>query len=326
MPPAPHRCAVWNSGSAHVPIAYDMTISRRGAMRSTAGALAAVLLVVGPPALESPAAAASSPQPAVPTAANRSRLDRAQRFFYNADYDHAAVEAQRVCQAHPDDLDACELRAASLLFQIKQALGETGSPDKTTAWKRCARCPAVNAEFLAETARGQASARARLKLQPDDEAMLFFLGKMDLNYVWLQLGTLGRKTGWDEFWEARRSLDHVLRMTPGHIRARLARAWIDYIVGTTVPRGARWLLGGGNKKRGLLVVREVVSQGRGDFFVQAEATFALWDMQVREHQVGDAVATARTLARDFPDNPELRRFLTAHDPAARLAVSGGLAP
>ncbi|HXW06452.1 MAG TPA: hypothetical protein VD833_14545 [Vicinamibacterales bacterium] len=38
---------------------------------------------------------------------------------------------------------------------------------------------------------------------------MFFLGKVDLNDVWLQSGTLGRKPGWDEYWEARRSLDQV---------------------------------------------------------------------------------------------------------------------
>jgi len=61
---------------------------------------------------------------------------------------------------------------------------------------------------------------------------LFFLGKLDLNYVWLQLGPLRRKTGWDEYWEARRSLDAVLKANPRHVRARVARAWIDYIVDT----------------------------------------------------------------------------------------------
>ena len=151
---------------------------------------------------------------------------------------------------------------------------------------------------------------------PDDEDALFFLGKVDLNYVWLQSGTLGRKTGWDEYWEARRSLDRVLQMNPEHVRARVARAWVDYIVGSTVPRGVRWLLGGGNKKRGLLAVREVAESGGGEFFDQVEATFALWDMQVREREVAGAVATARTLARDFPENRELRKFLSTHDPTA----------
>ena len=46
-----------------------------------------------------------------------------------------------------------------------------------------------------------------------------------------------------------------------------------------------------------------------DFFSQAEAAFALWEMQVREHNLTAVVATARGLARDFPDNHELTRFL-----------------
>jgi hypothetical protein len=303
-----------------------MTIRRRIGARSIAGAVAAIVLVSGLQAIDSRLSAASSPRPAAGDAADRPTLETSQRFFYNADYDRAAAGARSLCDARPEDLDACELRTASLLFQIKKALRETGSPDKTTAWSLCTRCPAVMSEFLAEIARDQAFARAQLKVHPDDEDMLFFLGKTDLNYVWLQLGTLGRKTGWDEYWEARRSLDHALRLNPQHVRARVARAWVDYIVGTTVPRGVRWLLGGGNKKRGLLVVRDVVAQGGGDFFVQTEAMFALWDMQVREREVAGAVATARTLARNFPDNAELRTFLADHDPAVRLTISGRIAP
>jgi hypothetical protein len=86
-----------------------------------------------------------------------------------------------------------------------------------------------------------------------------------------------------------------------------------------VGHGVRWLLGGGNKKRGLLAVREVAESGDGEFFDQVEAMFALWDMQVRERGVAGAVATARTLARDFPENRELRKFLTIHDPAVGRA-------
>jgi hypothetical protein len=171
--------------------------------------------------------------------------------------------------------------------------------------------------FSAETARSQTFARARLTTHPDDQDTLFFLGKVDLNHVWLQLGTLGRKTGWDEYWEARRSLDRVIRMNPKHVRARVARAWVDYIVGSTVPRGVRWVLGGGNKKRGLLAVRQVAESGGGEYFDRVEARFAFWDMQVRERDIPGAVATAQLLSRDFPDNPELRRFLAIHDATAR---------
>jgi hypothetical protein len=101
-------------------------------------------------------------------------------------------------------------------------------------------------------------------------------------------------------------------LNPGNVRARVARAWIDYIVDTKMPRGTRWLLGGGNKKRGLLTVRQAAST-ESDFFIQAEARFALWDMQVRERNLKEAIVTARTLARDFPDNQELHKFIEDHD-------------
>jgi hypothetical protein len=257
----------------------------------------------------------STPQP-IDDAARIPAVAEAQRVFYNGDYDRAATLTHVLCTARPDDLDACELRTAALLFQIKRALAETGARDKTTAWNLCGACPALVSAFLADSVRNQALARAKLKIDPDDEDTLFFLGKVDLNYVWLQLGTLGRKTGWDEYWEARRSLDRVLRMNPAHVRARVARAWVDYIVGSTVPRGVRWLLGGGNKKRGLVAVREVADSGSGQFFDQVEANFALWDMQVREREFPGAVATARMLARDFPENGELRKFLALHDSTA----------
>lgn len=243
---------------------------------------------------------------------DRPTLADAQSLFYNARYDAAAAMALALRSSHTEDpaadLAAYELRTSALHFQLKGALGDR--PDKEKTFKRCVACPELMAAFLSDTARGQALARARLRTNPGDEAALFFLGKLDLNYVWLQLGTLGRKTGWDQYWEARKSLDAVLRRNPRHVRARVARAWIDYIVDTRMPRGTRWLLGGGSKKRALIAVREAAS-AEADFFIHAEAEFALWDMQVRERNLTEATAIARRLARDFPGNRELANFLEA---------------
>jgi hypothetical protein len=219
-----------------------------------------------------------------------------------------------LCSSDLAGLPACELRSAALLFQIKRAFGEPADKDK--AWKQCAVCPELMTAFQATLAKGQTVARARLKTHADEEPTLFLLGKLNLNFVWLQLGTLGRKTGWSEYWEARKSLDKVLKMNPKNVRARVARAWIDYIVDTKMPRGTKWLLGGGNKKKGLLAVREAAAV-QADFFVQTEARFALWDMQVRERKFGEALETARLLARDFPENQELNRFIETHRQSSR---------
>ena len=213
---------------------------------------------------------------------------------------------------------------------MRRALGEP--KNRETAWKQCAACQELMPVFMAELAAGQAAARARLQKNPADEEALFFLGKLDLNYVWLQLGTVGRKTGWSEYWEARKSLDAVLKQNPGHVRAQVARAWIDYIVDTKLPRGTRWMLGGGDRKKGLLTVQQA-ARSAADPFVQAEAMFGLWDMQVRERNMADAVVTARALARRFPRQPgagevpgesrlarELHQRRRPVDPVHELAV------
>ena len=238
-------------------------------------------------------------------------LDDAQRFFYNGRYDAADALTLALCSPDVEGLAACELRSSTLLFQIKRALA--GQTDRQKALKACVPCATWLGSFRAVISAAQAVARARLQAMPDDDATRFLLGKIDLNHVWLHLGVLGRKTGWGEYWEARRSLDAVLERNADNIRARVARAWIDYIVDTQMPRGTRWVLGGGNKKRGLSAVREAASAA-ADRYIRAEAGFALWDMQVREKNTPGAVETARELASVFPENEELRKFLALHAP------------
>jgi hypothetical protein len=240
--------------------------------------------------------------PAPPTLAD------AQSLFYRGRYEEAAALALAARPADTTDPASDELRSSALLFQLKRLL--EGRTAKVDALQTCATCPDLIAQFMADVRHGQALARATLRAKPGDEEALFFLGKLDLNYVWLQLGPLRRRTGWGEYWEARRSLDAVLARNPNHVRARVARAWIDYIVDTRMPRGTRWLLGGGNRKRALADVRDAV-QRKTDFFVHAEAAFALWDMHVREHDFVEATEVARGLARDFPDNREVAAFLEA---------------
>ncbi len=241
-------------------------------------------------------------------------LADAQGLFYNARYEEAVTLALALRSSGMQDLANDELRSSALLFQLKALLEKRG--DRKEVLKNCAVCPELIADFMADIHHGQNLARTALKADPRDEAALFFLGKLDLNYVWLQLGPLGRKTGWDEYWEARRSLETVLKHNPQHVRARVARAWIDYIVDTKMPRGTRWVLGGGNRKQALVDVRQA-AQIESDFFTRAEAEFALWDMQVREREMARAIDIARKLADDFPDNRELAAFLEAREASSQ---------
>jgi len=246
-------------------------------------------------------------------------LAEAYRLFYNARYEEAAALAMALRTTDSQDLENDEVRTSALLFQLRGLLNGQDARDndskseKSDTLKRCAKCADVMAAFMTDLHHGQALARSRLKAKPNDEEALFFLGKLDLNYVWLELGLLGHKTGWDEYWEARKSLDAVLKQNPNHVRARVARGWIDYIVNTRMPWGTRWILGGGNKKRGLASVREASTMD-ADAWTRAEAEFALWDMNVREKNFDDATVIAQRLGRQFPENREVAKFLARRVP------------
>ena len=92
------------------------------------------------------------------------------------------------------------------------------------------------------------------------------------------------------------------------MRARVARAWMDYIVGTRVPWGTRWVMGGGSKSRGLRMVREA-TQTQSDYYTRVEAEFALWEMLSREGEHDEAVTVAKALLVKFPENKDLARFV-----------------
>ena len=295
--------------------------SRRARGRGILSALAATLCVAvvtgmqarGPGSQSGPPNAAPPPEPS---------LTDAQSHFYNARYQAAADLALALRSADTEDLANDELRSSALLFQLKGLLEPPGEKhttsqkrDKERALKNCAACPALMAEFFNDITHGQNLARGMLRTNPRDEMALFYLGKLDLNYVWLQLGPLGRKTGWDEYWEARRSLDAVIKDHPRNVRALVARAWIDYIVDTKMPWGTRWLLGGGSRKRALAAVR-AAALIESDFYSHTEAEFALWDLQVREGQIAQATEVAHRLAQNFPDNRELAAFLANRESSA----------
>jgi hypothetical protein len=223
--------------------------------------------------------------------------------------------------ATPDDLAAYELRTTALLFQIKRLIGD--DKKRKNVINTCERCADLVAAFHTDIAAAQGVARDRLRADPADQMALYFLGKIDLNYVWLHLGPLGRKAGWSEFWEARRSLDNVLRRDPDHVRARVALAWVDYIVGTRLPRGTKWVVGGGNRERALKAMREAAGAS-ADFYSSAEARFALWEMLVRERDINSAVDVARRLMLDFPSNRELASFVETHGVSDRVGSKLGV--
>jgi tetratricopeptide (TPR) repeat protein len=237
-------------------------------------------------------------------------LADAHRLFYNARFEESAGLALSLRAPESHDIANDELRTSALLFQLRRLLdsADNRDDDKSAAWKTCAKCPTLLGAFTADIQHGQAAAREILKTSPHDENALFYLGKLDLNYVWLQLGLLGKRTGWDEYREARQSIDAVLKANPKHVRARVADAWMNYIVATRTPWGTRWLFGGGNRKKALASLREAAA-AETDWVSHAEAEFALWDMLQREKNTAEAMTVAQRIAKSFPQNSDVAAYV-----------------
>ncbi len=279
-------------------------------MRAAAGmarTLAVIALASGPVDAQEQAA----PVPRIGEGSSEhpsAQLAEGYTAFYNASYEEAAAIASALLLASPDDLDAVELRTSTLLFRLKAILGDAKNKEK--ALKACEPCADMLSLMSTDTKHGQTIARQRLAANADDEDARFLLGKIDLNHVWLQLGPLGKRGGWDEYWEARRSLDAVLDKRPDHVRAKVARAWMDYLVDTRVPWGTKWILGGGNRKKALSAAREA-AVADGAPHTRAEARFALWEMELKEKNHAEALVIARDLLRDYPENQDLLKFVAA---------------
>ena len=272
-------------------------------------AVAVVSVTAAPLAGQEPAAPAPTTLSTIGAAAPAARLGMGYHAFYNARYEEAASIGSALLVDAPDSLDGLELRTSAHLFRLKEIIGD--ARDKEKAVKECAVCADLLSTLTADTRHAQTLARARLKADPKDENTRFLLGKIDLNYLWLQLGPLGKRAGWDEYWEARRSLDDVLAKNSGHTRAKVARAWMDYIVDTRVPWGTKWILGGGSRKKALVAVREAAIAAT-EPLPRAEAGFALWEMELREKNHGQALVIASGLLVSFPENKDLVKFVAAN--------------
>ncbi len=233
-------------------------------------------------------------------------LDEAQHLFYMGRYHEAAERALVRTTAAPKDLAGYDVRTSALHFQIRRAMGS--GKDRKAALRACSSCPALLEVFFSEITRGTAAARDRLAEAPDDEEAMYYLAKIDLVYLWMQLSTLGRRTGWDRYWESKRLMEAVLAKQPMHLRTLVARAWMDYIVGTRVPWGARWVMGGGNRDRALETLRAAPPQ-EADFYAKVEADFALWEMLAREGKRAEALPVAQGLLAKFPQNEDLAKFV-----------------
>ena len=154
-----------------------------------------------PSAIPAPAAA---PAPA--------SLESAQRAFYSGQYEQAAATTLAIRTADPSNLAAYELRSSALHFRIKRLMGD--GADRDRAFKQCAACPVLLAEFQAEIALGQAAARAQLAANADDDNARFFLGKSTSTTCGCSSRRWAIAPVGIRYWEARKAMDLIISASP----------------------------------------------------------------------------------------------------------------
>ena len=150
----------------------------------------------------------------------------------------------------------------------------------------------------ARTKRWPASGSAPIRM---DDDTLFFLGKLDLNYVWLQLGPLQQEDRLGRVLGKRGS-----RSTPCSRAIRATSGRASPAPGSTTsstPRcrgGRARVLGSGNQKKALTNVREGGAVWTRISSRMRKPEFALWDITGAGARHVNATDTARQLAQRLP--------------------------
>ena len=236
-------------------------------------------------------------------------LGLAKEAFYNERYAEADALALKARGILPREPESYELRTTVLLFRLKRELGVNGQKANRAGISHCAACPGLLVAFEEDLRAGIREAeRLRGDIRHRNRAD-FFLAKLRLNRIWLNLQVLDQKRGLGDYRDARHRLQEILAREPDHIRAVTAFAWIDYIVGDR-NYVFRKLLGGGDKDRAMAsLYRALVlcEEGGRNEFDCAEARFGLLEILKSEGRTGEERILAKKLFQRFPGNSGLAR-------------------
>ncbi len=248
-------------------------------------------------------------------AAERTPIDAAFARLYASDY----AAAHRIVDEHlkqePGDPMGHAVRAAALLFAELDRLmileAEFFADDKRLAeQKNLKPDAAVRARFQAAVAETQRTAAARLSRDGSDKLALFaqsLAAGLLSDYAALidkkLIGTLGY---------ARQSQAYavqLLKLDPNFADAYLAGGVTEYILGS-LPFFVRWFVRvegtDGNKRAAVAKLERVAAEGR---YLGPFAKIVLSLIHLREKRPRESQRLLSELAREYPDNPLIRKEL-----------------
>jgi tetratricopeptide (TPR) repeat protein len=243
--------------------------------------------------------------------------------FYNQDYDRAIHGFELLVKEHPAYPFATNYLLSAVLFKELARIGaldtESYADDAFLDRKTTSPLdPATRARILELQRRAELQANALLATNPDDVDALYARGSARaLRCVYMGMAEKAWLSGLRAALGSRRDHERVLELDPDYVDAKLTVGFHNYVVGSlTWPmRVSAAIIGvGGNKQKGLALLREV-SQSGSTASTDAKQVLALFLR--REQRYPEAMELVYGMMTAYP-----RSFPTALEYANLLAAAG----
>jgi tetratricopeptide (TPR) repeat protein len=248
---------------------------------------------------------------------------RAFDDFYNQDYDRAIRAFESLAKEHPDDHFATNYLLSAILFKELYRIGalETEGYANNSFMDRGASRPldpAVRARILELDRRAEAQANRLLTQNPDDVDALYARGSARaILCTYMGMGEKAWLSGIRAAIAARRDHERVLELDPAYVDAKLVVGIHNYVIGSMSwpVRVSASIVGiGGNKKKGLNMLRQVANAGS---LASPDAKIALALFLRREQAYDEALRLVQGMTAAYP-----RSCLIALEYAHLLAAAG----
>jgi len=249
----------------------------------------------------------------LPEARAQEPLDRAFQRLYSFDFKGAHRIVDKEITEEPAEPLNLAVRAAALLFEEFDRLrileSEFFADDKRMIEKKGLKPdPAIRARFLTAVKEGQRLAALRLASNASDADSLFTMA--------LSTGLMADYTAMIEkrqrnsltfFKQSNEYALRLLRAHPNFIDAHLTTGFTEYLIGS-LPFFLRWFVKidgvEGSKSAAAAKLQRVAQSGR---YLKPFAKILLSVFYLREKQPGNSARLLAELAREFPENPLIRK-------------------
>ncbi len=254
---------------------------------------------------------------------NNAVAKKALDDFYNQDYDRAIRAFELLVKEHPADPFATNYLLSAVLFKELARIGalDTESYADDTFLEHRAPRPldaAARTRILELERQAEMQANALLAKNPDDADAWYARGSARaLRCLYMGMAEQAWFSGLRAALGARRDHERVLELDPSYEDAKITIGFHNYIVGSlTWPmRVSASLIGvGGNKQKGLAMLREVSRSGSP---ASTDAKITLSLVLRREQRYTEALELVQGMMAAYP-----RSFLTTLEYANLLGAAG----